>query len=221
MNQRSPALRVALLLGACLSGSAQAEGVLAQLYAPRPPAGSAFVRAVNPSSEPLKVQVAQGNVQTLGPAQVAGSYAIVKGGETFTLTVDGKPAETLTVAPDSFNTLVPYAGKWQVIAEAASSDDALKAELRFYNLADDCAKGTLSVADGGPVLFADVPSQATAARAINPVTAVLSAGCGAATAEKWPLPQLNPGDHYALFLTGDSKKPVLRGQLSSTDPYLK
>ncbi|WP_236176428.1 alginate O-acetyltransferase AlgF [Pseudomonas qingdaonensis] len=218
MKQRSPALRAALLLGACLSGSAQAEGVLAQLYAPRPAAGSAFVRVVNPGTQPLQVQVSRSSVQTLGPAQVAGSYAIVKGGEDFTVTVNGKPAGTLKVAPDSFNTLVPHKGTWKVVDDVASSDDALKAELRFYNLADDCAKGTLSVADG-PTLFEHVPAQTSTARAINPVTALLTAGCGEALAERWPLPQLNPGDHYALFLTGDSKKPVLRGQLSSTDTY--
>lgn len=220
MNQRSPALRVALLLGACLSGSAHAEGVLAQLYAPRPPAGSAFVRALNPGNEPLRVQVAQASVQTLGAAQVAGSYAIVKGGETFTVTINDKPAGTLKVAPDSFNTLVLQKDKWLVMNDAASSDDALKAELRFYNLADDCAKGTLSVTDG-PKLFENVPAQSTAGRSINPVTAALTAGCGAASAKNWPLPQLNPGDHYALFLTGNSKEPVLRGQLSSTDTYAK
>ncbi|QHC98972.1 hypothetical protein PspS04_00765 [Pseudomonas sp. S04] len=77
------------------------------------------------------------------------------------------------------------------------------------------------MADGGPVLFADVAPLSTAARAINPVSASLSAGCGKATAEKLALPQLKPGDHYSLFLTGSAAAPVLRGQLSSTDLYAK
>ena len=55
MNPRAFTLRATLLLGTCLAGPAMAEGVLAQLYAPRPPAGSAFVRVVNPSAESLKV----------------------------------------------------------------------------------------------------------------------------------------------------------------------
>ncbi|WKL54745.1 alginate O-acetyltransferase AlgF [Pseudomonas kielensis] len=221
MNPRALTLRATLLLGTCLAGPAMAEGVLAQLYAPRPPAGSAFVRVVNPSADSLKVQISNGTVQAIGPSQLASSYAIVKGNETFSVTLDGKPAGQLQVAPDSFNTLVPQDGKLQVLDDSAGSDDALKAELRFYNLASDCPKGSLAVADGGPVLFADVAAHSTTARAINPVSASLSAGCGKATAEKLALPQLKPGDHYSLFLTGSATAPVLRGQLSSTDLYAK
>ena len=67
-----------LALAWLLAGPAMAEGVLSQLYAPRPPAGSAFVRVVNPSAESLKVQISNGTVQAIGPSQLASSYAIVK-----------------------------------------------------------------------------------------------------------------------------------------------
>ncbi|MDD0974662.1 alginate O-acetyltransferase AlgF [Pseudomonas fontis] len=215
----TPILRAALLLGACLSGGAQAEGVLAQLYAPRPPAGSAFVRVLNPDAKPIKVQVADGSVQTLGPSKVASSYAIVKGGESFAISVNGQPIGQLSVVPDSFNTVLAQADKLVLIKEGASNEDALKAELRFYNLASGCALGQLKVAADGPVLFADVKPASTVARSINPVTASLSAGCGTAQAKAWPLPQLQPGDHYVLFLTGSAAKPVLRGEMSRTDTY--
>ena len=210
-----------LLLGTCLAGPAMAEGVLAQLYAPRPAPGSAFVRVVNPTPDTLKVKISTGTEQAIGPAQLASSYAIVKGDEPFTVTINGKSAGQMTVKKDSFNTLVQQDGKFQVLDDSAGSDDAMKAELRFYNLASDCAKGSLSVADGGPQVIADVAPNSSGTRAINPVSASLTAGCGTALAEKLVLPQLQNGDHYSLFLTGSAAKPVLKGLLSSTEPVGK
>ena len=210
-----------LLLGTCLAGPAMAEGVLAQLYAPRPAPGSAFVRVVNPTPDTLKVKISTGTEQAIGPAQLASSYAIVKGDEPFTVTINGKSAGQMTVKKDSFNTLVQQDGKFQVLDDTAGSDDAMKAELRFYNLASDCAKGSLSVADGGPQVIADVAPNSSGTRAINPVSASLTAGCGTALAEKLVLPQLQNGDHYSLFLTGSAAKPVLKGLLSSTEPVAK
>lgn len=215
------ALRVTLALGACLAGPAMAEGVLAQLYAPRPPAGSAFVRVVNPSADTVQVQISNGAEQAISPPQLASNYTVVKGGQRFTVSVNGKPAGQLKVAPDSYNTLVQVNGKFQVLDDSKGNEDALKAELRFYNLASNCPKGSLKVADAGPVLFADVAPQATVARGINPVSASLTAGCGKATSKKLPLPALKPGDHYSLFLTGSAAAPVLRGQLAKTEGYGK
>ena len=210
-----------LLLGTCLAGPAMAEGVLAQLYAPRPAEGSAFVRVVNPTPDTLKVKIGTGTEQAIGPAKLASSYAIVKGDEPFTVSINGKSAGQMTVKKNSFNTLVQQGGKFEVLDDSVGSDDAMKAELRFYNLASDCAKGSLSVADGGPQVIADVAPNSSGTRAINPVSASLTAGCGTALAEKLVLPQLQNGDHYSLFLTGSAAKPVLKGLLSSTEPVAK
>jgi alginate O-acetyltransferase complex protein AlgF len=173
-------LAVAVALTA-LAGNAAAEGAFAQLYAARPPAGSSFVRIVNPDATPLRVQIANGPAQEPGAAKPATTYAIVKGNQPFTVQVDGKPAATLQVAPDTFSTLIPKRDggtlTFAVIDDSNGAQDALKAELRFYNLAADCAAGQLSVSPSGPVLFQDVKPGAAAAA------------------------------------------PVLRGQVSATDPY--
>ncbi|MFJ3463843.1 alginate O-acetyltransferase AlgF [Achromobacter spanius] len=217
-------LALAVTLAAC-AASAAAEGVLAQLYAARPPAGSSFVRVVNPHVNPLQAQVALGPVQEIGPDRQATTYAIVKGNQPFDVRIDGKLAGTLQVAPDTFSTLVPRRDggrlSFSVIDDNAGGQDALKAELRFYNLATDCPAGQLSVSPSGPVLFKDVEPGASAARAINPVSATLAAGCGTAASQALPLPALQPGDHYSLFLTGTPEAPVLRGQTSGTDAYKK
>ncbi|BBH43653.1 alginate O-acetyltransferase AlgF [Pseudomonas sp. KU43P] len=208
----------ALLIGSTLPGAAQAEGKLAQLYAPRPPAGSAFVRVLHPADTAVQVQIGQNQPQQLGADRLASSYNVVKGSEPFTVRIAGQTVGSLSVAPDSYQSLVFKDGKLLVLDDSAASDDALKAELRFYNLASDCTAGQLQV-EGGPVLFADVKPNASQARAINPVSASLTAGCGASQARALALPQLQPGDHYALFLTGTASHPVLRGELGSTAPF--
>lgn len=217
---RNAALAIVL---AAVAGNAAAEGAFAQLYAARPPAGSSFVRVVNPDANPLRVQIAGGPAQDPGPAKPATTYAIVKGNQPFDVLVDGKPAANLQVPPDAFSTLVPRrdGGKlsFAVIDDSNGAQDALKAELRFYNLAADCPAGQLGVSPSGPALFQDVKPGASAARAINPVSATVAAGCGGAASPTLALPALQPGDHYSLFLTGTAAAPALRGQVSATDPY--
>lgn len=209
-----------LLLGAALPAVSQAEGKLAQLYAPRPPAGSAFVRVLHPDGTAVQVQVGKNAPQALGADQLASSYNVVKGGEPFSVSIAGKRVGELTVAADSYQSLLLQGGKLLVLDDSAASDDALKAELRFYNLASDCPAGQLQV-QGGPTLFSEVKPASSQARAINPVSANLSAGCGAAQAKALALPQLQPGDHYALFLTGSASQPVLRGELAGTAPLAR
>ncbi|VVE11213.1 cell division protein FtsQ [Pandoraea communis] len=221
------ALSAAAVCALMTSIPAHAEGALAQLYAARPPAGSSFVRLVNPEGAALKVKIADGPVQTLSGTKIASTYAIVKGDTPFVVEIDGKRAAPMRVAPDSFNTLVPRreAGKvaFTVINDGGGSQDALKAELRFYNLSSECASARLDVAPSGPTLFPNVAAHASAARAINPVSAKLTAACAQpqsqAASQVLTLPALQPGDHYSLFLTGAAAKPVLRGQASATDTY--
>ncbi len=221
-----PSIRHALLALAGLSAlaAAHAEGTLAQLYAARPPAGSSFVRIVHPDAGALRVKIADGPEQTLSGGKPASSYAIVKGDTPFSILLDGKNAGPMKVAPGSFTTLVPRQGKnaaarFIAIDDSGGSQDALKAELRFYNLSADCAEAALQVAPTGPVLFKDVAPGTAAQRAINPVSAQLGASCGSATSAPLALPQLQPGDHYSLFMTGKAGMPVLRGQPSAIDTY--
>lgn len=218
-------LATAVLSLAPLAAGAQQgapEGRLAQLYAARPPAGSAFVRVLNPGSAALKVGIADGAEQSIGPAARATRYAIVEGGKPFAVRVAGKARSQAQVAAGSFTTLVldPAAPSrpLAVLADGGGSTDALKAEIRFYNVASGCGQARLAMADQGPVVFAAVAAGTSSARAINPVRARLVAGCGGKDSAPLALPPLQPGDHYSLFLTGSASAPVLQGQLSGTDP---
>ena len=98
--------------------------------------------------------------------------------------VDGKPAGALQVAPDSFTTLVARRDGGKVtlarIDDSGGAQDALKAELRFYNLIPGCAGAALKVSPQGPTLFDDIKPQTAAARASIP--------CGL----RWPAPAARP-----------------------------
>ncbi|QNP50312.1 alginate O-acetyltransferase AlgF [Diaphorobacter aerolatus] len=212
------------LLALALASSAHAEGAFAQLYAARPPAGSSFVRVLNPHAEPLRVKIGNGPEQTLTGNTVASSYAIVKGQTDFTVTLNGRAGPPMKVAPDSFTSLLPTASNdpAQLKAlddSAGATQDALKAGLRFYNLSSDCTAGKVGISPAGTPLFAPVAYGASAARAINPVKATLVGSCGAVNTATLDLPALQPGEHFSMFLTGSAAKPALKGQRSATDGY--
>lgn len=216
--------RVLIVLALGTGGMAMAqEGVLSQLYAARPPAGSSYVRVVNPESVMLAVRVATGPVQQLGGQAPASSYAIVRGGEEFSVQVGGAEAARLRVPPDSFQTLVlrrTRAGfALTPMDDTSGNEDALKAELRFYNLARGCPEAQLLLAPAGTPVFSAVAEGTAAARSVNPVRASVSGRCGGAATPAQPLPALQPGDHLSLFLLGEAGAPRLVIQANRTDPF--
>lgn len=217
-----PVLVMLALVGGAGTPAAAEEGVLSQLYAARPPAGSSFVRVVNAEPAPLAVRVATGPLQQLGPQAPAGSYAIVRGGEEFTVHVGGAQAARLRVPPDSFHTLVLRRSAAGValrpVDDTTGTEDALKAELRFYNLARGCPQAQLLLAPAGTPIFSAVAAESSAARSVNPVRASVTGQCGAAAAPTQALPTLQPGDHVSLFLLGDAGALRLVIQANRTDP---
>lgn len=209
-------------IAACGLAAAQ-EGVLSQLYAARPPAGSSYVRVVNPEAPVLAVRVAKGPVQSLGGQTPAGSYAIVHGGQDFSVQVGDMEIAGLQVRPDSFHTLVlRRSGKRYAVTpvdDTTDTEDALKAELRFYNLARACPEAALSLSPSGTPVFRSVAANGSAARSVNPVRAAVAAQCGQVSTPAQQLPALQPGDHLSLFLLGTAQAPVLVIQTNRTDVF--
>ena len=216
----SPTL-LALGLALAAAGAARAEGAFAQLYAARPPAGSSFVRIVNPESAPMRAQVAGGPAQDIGPSKPATTYAIVKGDQEFKVQVDGKPAGALQVAPDSFTTLVAPRRRVTLarIDDSGGAQDALKAELRFYNLIP-AAPARRSRSARKARRCSTISNRRPPPRAPSiPCGLRWPAPAAAAASAELALPALQPGDHYSLFLGGTAAVPTLTGQVSATDPY--
>ncbi len=215
---------IALLASAMTSLPAWAEGAFAQLYAARPPAGSSFVRVLNPDTKPLRVKIGNGPEQTLSGDTVASAYAIVKGNSDFTITLNGKTTKAIKVPPDRFTSYWPISATDPTDLRASddsagAAQDALKAELRFYNLTRDCNEAKMGIAPSGAPLFAPIASGTSIARAINPVKANLVGGCGTASTAALELPALQPGDHFSLFMRGTAAAPALSGQRSATETY--
>ncbi len=198
------------------------EGALSQLYAARPPAGSSYVRVVNPEAKVLAVRVAKGPVQKLGGQTPAGSYAIVPGGQKFSVRVGTADVE-LQVPPDSFQTLLLRRSskgfEFFPIDDTGDTEDALKAELRFYNFASACPEAKLVLSPAGTPVFREVLEQASAARSVNPVRAAVAGQCGAEATAAQQLPTMQPGDHLSLFLLGTGKAPLLVIQTNRTDAF--
>ncbi|MGP1628596.1 MAG: alginate O-acetyltransferase AlgF [Giesbergeria sp.] len=208
------------------SGLLQAqEGALSQLYAARPPAGSSYVRVVNPQAKPLQVRIGKGPVQSVGAKAPASTYAIVRGGENFPVQVGGAEVAKLQVPPDSFHTLVlrgtDKGYEFTSLDDTGDTEDALKAELRFYNLAQGCDQAQLALAPSGTPVFRTVAANTSAVRSVNPVRAAVVGQCGAATTPQQDLPAMQPGDHLSLFLMGSAQSPVLLIQTNRTDPFTR
>ncbi|MFG1463948.1 alginate O-acetyltransferase AlgF [Xanthobacter sp. DSM 24535] len=209
----------------CLAaGEALAQATpLTRLYAAKPPAGSAFVRVLNPTGAAVTVALGDGAKTPLGPdGPRASVYRVVRGGTAVNVSVDGKPTSgTAIPAADGFTTLVlvPEGPNFRLepLTDSTEGRDDLKAMLRFYALAPGCT-ATLAVADG-PTVFDAVPPMASRQRAINPVDASLVGRCGDVASAPLKLPQLKAGDHYSLFLVGTAQAPVLAGQNDETEPY--
>ena len=193
---------------------------LTRLYAPKPPAGSAYVRVVDLDRGGAPLAFGTGPAAPVAQGDTATIYRVVKGGAPLAVSIDGRPvAGEIVPAADAFSTVVvPANGPAVVIADSTEGRNDLKAQLRFYNLVPGC-EGAVAVADGGPTVFEAVAPNTTRQRAINPIEAILAATCGAAASGPLTLPPLKAGDHYSLFLLPGASGPVLTGQRDETEAY--
>lgn len=207
-----------------LQGSIATAQAIAHLYAPRPPAGSAYVRVINPNASSMSIRIGARapEVPLSIETEIATIYRIVPGNKPLTIEINGQVAKNMVIPPpDKFVTLLVKPAKSEfelkIIVEDTSQIDGLRAELRFYNAIGGCAGG-LSVVDG-PQVFEPTPADSSRRRSINPVEATLYSECAGTRSSLWKLPSLKSGDHYSIFLIGDIAGLKLVGQLDQTEPY--
>jgi hypothetical protein len=215
-------LTTAIIL-CCILGRQQATAQeIGKLYAPRPPAGYAFVRvALADPAMSAKIQI-DSSEAPIGNTAVATRYRVVKADKPVRISVGDRMIEQEIIPlAERFSTVVvtQHGASWTgyMIDEGQSGSSDLKAQLRFFNLAARC-EASLKVA-GGPVIFEATPTNGVRARSINPVQAQLIASCNGQNSA-FTLPQLHSGDHYSLFFTeGAAQAPGLSGQFDETEPY--
>lgn len=202
-----------------LTTSATAQKpALAQLYPAAPPAGSSFVRVLSPLREPVQLSLAGvEEKQVLSAANnIATSYKVINPSRPFQILVNGKAvAGSVKIEPNSFMTLVLKKSgddySLSAIADATQGHNALKADLRVYNLVSGCT--AVVIADKELKVFDNLTEGESRRRAINPVAADLVALCGKAQSAVLALPQLQPGARYSMFITGEASAPALSGKL--------
>lgn len=216
---------VALICLLAVAQRSQAQEI-AKLYAPRPPAGAAFVRVVNPTAKSVAIRIGNASEASLvATGTIATPYTVVKADKPLPLMIAGQPLkEALHLTPGEFVTVVlqPQGGGWtsQAIRDPLGDGDDLRAELRFYNLTQHCGQASLLIANTAKTqVFGQVGALATARRSINPVEANLVGQCDAAATNIAHLPQLQPADHYSFFLVESDGKAKLVGQADATEAY--
>lgn len=208
---------IVLTLSMALSMAAQSQEI-ARLYAARAPAGSAYVRVVNPGGPALAVEFAgkRGMLDTRHPP--ATDYRIVDASRPMTLEVNGRALAPVPVQAGTFNTIAVIDGAALPLVDALDNRDDLKAELRFYNFARGC-QASLALRSGGAV-FENVAYPVGVKRNINPVKAELVATCtGGGSSAPVMLPSLKSGGHASLFLSGSPAQPRLQVQADATETY--
>lgn len=214
-------LRLTAIILCLISGQHVAAQEIGRLYAPRPPAGYAFVRVVaGDAALPSRIKLDAAAVPIDGNS-VASPYRAVRADQAITITVDGSVLpERILPAGDKFSTVVVAreGAGWTsyLIDEGQGTSNDLKAQLRFFNLVATC-DATLKVANG-PIVFDTTAFKSVRSRAINPVQARLEASCGGRSAS-YELPQLRSGDHVSLFLRETVGGLGLSGQFDETEPY--
>jgi len=193
-----------------------------KLYAPRPPSGSSYVRVVDGGTTAANVAIgSEAPVLLTTTGMIATTYRVVQGHKNFTITINGRAASPMTVAPDKYLTLIyrPSSSgpKLTAITDDPGEDNGLLAQLRFYNLVSGCtASLTLQ---NGPTVFEGVAKDESKSRSINPVTATLVPKCETAVGAPLKLPPLKAGDHYSIFLVGSAAKPGAVGNTDITEAY--
>lgn len=214
--------RICLWLGLGLvSTAAGAAPEIAQLYAPKLPEGSAWVRVVNPSDSTLQVRVGQGTGFALSAGStVASPFQVVDSRQPLRLTVNGREIKGLNAPRNAWVTLIldsdPAAAPRVVIDPPPRGKD-LRAELNVYNLSAGCANADVKLANGSAV-FSQLSQGGQAQRTINPVQATLIAHCGQSASLPLQLAPFKAGDRYSLFLVGSPQTPRLIGLVDQTAP---
>ncbi|MHC8339250.1 alginate O-acetyltransferase AlgF [Pseudomonas sp. HLT2-19-2] len=200
---------------------AQAAPEIAQLYAPKLPEGSAWVRVVNPADTAMQVQVGQGASFALSAqSAMASPFQVVDSRQPLKLTVNGREITGLSAPKSAWVTLIldsdPARAPRLVIDPPQRGKD-LRAELNIYNLSNGCEKAEVKLANGAPV-FSQLPFNGQAQRTINPVQATLVVSCNEIASPPLKLAPFKAGDRYSLFVIGSRQAPRLIGLVDQTAP---
>ena len=190
----------------------------AQVYDPVPPRGSAYVRLVNMLPGEVTARPDFLPQQRLGvaPAQRVMAFTTVENVANRQLRLEFQEGArrgqaTLRIEAGSFVTVLLHATASGSLAATPVVDapdfNRARARLAFYNAMPDCPAAAVLIQPAGPAVFENVPSLATRARSVNPVTAEIRAQCAERASPPFPLEGLEAGGMYSIWLLGGTPTP--------------
>ena len=174
-----------LFLALCATSGAQ------QLYAPAPPANSAFVRVIGAPAATLETQ------PVTAAKNAASAYVVIPQG-SLTAKV-GTVGQKFTVVAGKFYSVVLLGGKLSLLTDQAA-DNKAKALLTVYNLSSAAALD-LKTADSKLSVVSGVKPGESGSRAVNGITVDLAAFSGTKTLGTLKAVKLERGNAYAVVVT--------------------
>jgi len=197
MMKRHIALFFALFLVAC-GESDQANAGDEGLYAPVAPAGSAFVRFMNVSPQPLDTKIKNKEYGAVNSGEVS-PYYVVPQGDVAIMIGD----KTLNKAVTEKNYYTAYFnGVSAAVIDDAGVTNPAKAVLALYNVGEVAQAIDLKAKAGAVDVVKGVTKGATGSRDINPVKIDLSvAGEGMEAITLEPI-IMERGFHYSIVFDG-------------------
>ena len=176
------------------------------LYAPEPPANSAFVRVVHAAlnTTPISPQLGTLGFSELGFGGISPYQVITEGDYTFSA---AGSSQSLSMVAGNFYTVAVIdngSGAHIKLIKDASNSNMAKSLLMLYNFSA-FESAHMKTADGKQAVIADVAAETMGSVIVNPISIDLAA-FGPDLIDSFPA-QLERGAAYSLFIMGSADEP--------------
>lgn len=195
------------LVLAAVAGTSAVAGVDDGLYAPAPPANSAFVRIINAKTDGAAVagQLAQRKISAVGVGGASPYWALRAGTAKALL---GSGAAALSLQPGKYYSVV-VRGKTGAEKLATVLDPALTSKAKsliiLYNLTSKPTI-TLKTADGKAAVVTDVAPGKLGSRSVNAAKSGFVVASGSQTLATFPVQSIARGAAYSVVAVESNGK---------------
>lgn len=189
------------------------------LYGHQPSKDAVLLRFVNATDAPMSIETNLLPAVTLGETAVdrIGAFAVVDRETAPSLEITAKVEgiqghDTIALkAGTKVSIVVRREGEELRFKAFATTPDMStgRTVLSFINAAPSCGATSLKLEPAGATIFADVPADTESSRKINPVSARISASCGASGTAVATLERSEPGGVVSVWLLALAGRPTL------------
>lgn len=202
----TPLVRLVLPL-TCAGGllSTPSAATELELYAPAPPAGSAFVRFVNAEQETHPLRLAGRALGALRPGEVSPYWVAAAGTRSASA---GKHTSALEVVAGHFYTVLIRAQGLHPLKDETHTHLA-KAQLALYNVSA-LKQVSLKTADGAATILEGITPGGHASRSVNAIAVELAVHGDGKELHRLSGLNLAQGSAYSVFVLPGGSKPTVQ-----------